>query len=99
MTRLPLFALLALAACATPSRRISDKLVELGLPATQASCVGDSLQERLSLTQLRRLQELSRTEGVEPRQITLGQIADRLRDPGDRALVGEIVRAGVGCAL
>ena len=61
--RLSLVALialpLALAACATPAQRITSNLTELGVPPRQAQCMGGRLGERLSIGQLRRLQELT----------------------------------------
>lgn len=89
-------ALLTLAACATPAQRISTKLVELGVPSRQAECMGDKLQQRLSLSQLRRLAEVTRGRDE---KLSFREIARRLDDTGDPALVAEVLRAGVGCVL
>lgn len=95
--RLILLALLlAVAACATPSKRISSKLIELGVPPREAECVGDRLQRRLSVGQLRRIGELTRGQGE---TLSVGRIAARLGESGDPELVSEVIGAGVSCAL
>lgn len=94
-----LLACLALAACATPSQRIATKLTELGVPQPQARCMGDRLQDRLSVSQLRRLQEISRIDSDRLGRMRISEIADQLTDARDPALVAEVIRAGVGCSI
>ena len=96
---LPLAFLLALAACASPSQKITRALVGYGVPPGQAQCMGDKLGHRLSLGQLRRLQELAGVDGRQLSGLTIRQIADKLTDKRDPELVAEFVRAGIGCAF
>lgn len=91
--------LLALAACATPSQRITRNLADLGVPQRQAQCMGNRLGERLSIGQLRRLQELSGIRAERLQRMSIRQIADRLTDEQDPGLIAEFIRAGVGCAI
>lgn len=91
--------LLLLAACATPSQKIAAKLTEVGVPQPQARCMGDRLQSRLTLTQLRRLDEVVRLNRDRVGNMSINQIARALDDPGDPALFAEVVRAGVGCLI
>lgn len=90
---------LVLTACATPSQRIATKLTELGVPEPQSQCMGQRLGTRLSIAQLRRLDELSRITGDRLERMSIRQIAAKLSDDKDPGLVLEIVRAGLGCAI
>ncbi len=91
--------LLALAACASPAQRIATKLGEYGVPPAQARCMGDRLQSRLSLGQLRRLDEITRLDSDRLGKMSMREIAGRLTDPRDAELAAEFLRAGVGCAF
>lgn len=90
---------LALSACATPAQRISRNLVDLGVPQRQAQCMGNRLGERLSIGQLRRLQELSGIRAERLQRMSIRQIADKLTDDKDPGLIAEFIRAGIGCAI
>jgi hypothetical protein len=94
-----LAALAVLAACATPSQKITAKLTEYGVPAPQARCMGDRLQARLSVGQLRRLGEIGRLNRDRMGRMTVTDIAATLNKPGDEALVAEVVRSGISCLL
>jgi len=89
--------LVLLAACATPSQRIATKLSEVGVPPPQARCMGDRLGSRLSLAQLKRLDEISRINGGRMDRMSIPEIARALSDPRDPGVVAEVIRAGVGC--
>lgn len=91
--------LLALAACASPAQRIATTLSGYGVPPAQARCMGDKLQSRLSLGQLRRLDEISRLDSQRLGKMSLSDIAAKLTDPRDAELAAEFLRAGVGCAF
>ncbi len=98
--RCSIIALLALlAGCATPSQRIAAKLGEYGVPAPQARCMGDRLQDRLSTAQLRRLGELASLNRDRLGRMSINDIARQLNGPQDSALAVEVVRAGLGCAI
>lgn len=90
---------LLLSACATPSQRITRNLSELGVPPRQAQCMGNRLGERLSLGQLRRLQEITSIRAERLQRMSIRQIADKLTDEKDPGLVAEFLRAGVGCLI
>lgn len=103
VSRLALTALISLplllAACASPSQRITRNLADLGVPPRQAECMGNRLGERLSIGQLRRLQELSGIRAERLQRMSIRQIADKLTDEKDPALIAEFIRAGIGCAI
>ena len=93
-----LIVTLALAACATPADRITRALTDYGLPERQARCMGERLQDKLSLDQLQRLNELAKANKGRTR-ISIGAIADQLTRDGDPKLVARVVSAGFACAL
>jgi len=91
--------LLLLAACTTPAQRITTELVKIGIPEPQARCVGDRLADRLSHDQMKRLATLAQLNKDKVGRMSLGDLARPLNQPGDRQLVSEVVRAGIGCAI
>jgi hypothetical protein len=96
---LSLAVLALLAACATPSQRITTKLTEYGVPPTQARCMGDRLEARMSTAQLRRLAEIGRLNRDRMGRMSVSDIAATLNQPGDEALVAEVVRSGISCLI
>ena len=80
-------ASLATAACASPSERIADALAEVGLDAARAECVGQRLEDDLSINQLRQLSAAARayrSEDSSPGRLTLSgltRVAAEIRDP------------------
>jgi hypothetical protein len=91
--------MLLVAGCATPSQRISSKLISYGVPEPQAVCVGDKLEDRLSIAQLQRISQIAKRSRNEAGQVTITQFAQALDKPGDEELVAEVLRAGLGCLL
>lgn len=87
---------LVAAACATPADKITTALTDYGLPAKQARCMGERLQDRLSLAQLNRLGELARQNRGQGK-VSVNQIADQLDRDGDPKLVAAVVGSGVSC--
>lgn len=91
-----------LAACSTPSEKISDTLVTYGIAPPQAVCVGDRLQRNLSLSQLSELARLARNYreanpgGGRPSLDDLLRISQDMRDP---QVPIEVTRAAAGCGV
>lgn len=94
-----LLALALLAACATPSQRITAKLTEYGVPPRQAQCMGDRLQANLDSGQLRRLGEIGALNRDRMGRMSVNDIAATLNKPGDEALVAEVIRSGISCLI
>lgn len=91
---------LALAACATPSDRISDALVGYGLAPEQARCVGDRLQRRLSLDQLQELSRLARSyreQDPNPHQLAPSDLIRVASQVQDIRVPIEVGKAAAGC--
>ncbi len=91
--------MLAVAGCATPSERLGRNLYELGVPERQAFCMGDRLARNLTSEQLRTVQRLARLDESRLRRMSIREIAERIDPAGDRQLIAEFVRAGVGCLI
>lgn len=90
-------ALLLLAtACASPAERIATRLEQAGLSPRQAKCMGDRLADRLSYAQLDQLGALVKSGDGE--RLTVGRLVGRMGD-ADPALVNELVRTGLSCAI
>jgi hypothetical protein len=97
----PLFLVLLalLSACATPSSRITAKLTEFGVPPGQARCMGNGLQDRLSIPQLQRLVEIVELKRDRVGRMTVADIVATLSQSGDTELVVEVLRTGLKCAI
>ena len=94
--------LMSVAACASPSERISDELGGYGMNSSQALCVGQRLERNLSLPQLQQLASAARalTRGDStPGRFTaadLLRVASEIRDP---EIAIEVAKAANGCAV
>lgn len=102
MRPLVILPLLALAACATPSDRITDALIDYGIAPPQAQCVGERLEDRLSVAQLRELSRYARAyRDNDPNPDALG-IADLIRVASqvqDARVPIEVGKAAANCGL
>lgn len=103
MTRLmmPPLLLLALGACSTTMVKesaVQSALVDAGVSRAMAECMARPMAEQLSVRQLRNLERLAEVRRERVADLTLGELAERLRqtDPETTAVV---TRASVGCML
>lgn len=98
---LPVLAALALAGCATvsPEARVRSKLIEAGLRPPVAGCMAERMVDRLSLTQLKRLQSLGGLPNKDVRAMSVDELAHRLRALQDPEIVSVVLRAGIGCSI
>jgi hypothetical protein len=91
-----------LAGCNPTAEDVESALVSRGFGTTEAACVGRELAGRLSERQWRAIAEVAgdtmRTD-EEWRDMTVGEIGDKLTRVGDPQLIGTLLRAGMGCAL
>lgn len=99
-----LFALplLALAACNPSASEIEGVLTSRGFGQKESACVarelGGRLQERDWLLIAEVAGDTMRTPD-EWRDMTVGEIGDKLTRLGDTRLISTLMRAGMGCAL
>ncbi|MEC3911820.1 hypothetical protein U5A82_15490 [Sphingobium sp. CR2-8] len=80
-------AILVLTACASlsPESRLRAGLEEVGLSPRMAVCMAEKMVDRLSLTQLRKLQSLASLRKSHSEPITIDQWLHKVRaleDPG-----------------
>lgn len=94
---------LGLAACATPRQQVASGLQSLGLGARHAECMADSLNDRLSGDQMRRVAKLlggaSRADRVEMNRRNLNRAVDLVFDAAEPEIASAASRALVACAI
>lgn len=91
-----------LAACASPSAKISAELMRYGLDQRQAACVGDRLESRLSIGQLQQLAGAARAysrDDADPGRLTLGDLARASSQIDDPRVPIEVAGAATGCGV
>jgi hypothetical protein len=89
-----------LAACAgTKEARVRSSLTQAGLPAATAACMAPPLARDLSTSQLQALGRLGRTLSDDRRQLSEREALELLRRDLDPAVVGVVIRAGLGCIM
>jgi len=91
--------LLALSACASPEARLRTGLVDAGLPDRTAACMAEYMADRLSVTQLRRLQSLASVKKVDYQRITLDDYLHKVRALKDAELIAVTGKAAFHCAF
>jgi hypothetical protein len=96
---IPVAAILALSACATPESRVRTGLISAGLSAPVASCMASRMVDRLSLVQLRRLQSVSTLRDQRIGDLTITEFLHRARALGDPEILSVLTTAGLRCAL
>ena len=99
---LALPALALLAACNPSAKEVETALVDRGIGRSEAACIARSLDGKLDERDWRVVAEVAgdtmRTN-AEWRDMTIGEIGDKLQRIGDSRLIGTLLSAGVGCAL
>lgn len=92
-------ALLALAACATPETRVRNGLISAGLSAPISACMADRMVDRLSLGQLKKLNDLGKLRKREPGDVTVKEFVKQTRSLQDPEIVGVVTSSGLICAV
>lgn len=97
---LPLLVLVA--SCKPTAPEIESALVGRGFGVGESACMARELAGRLTERDWRMIAEVAgdtmRT-GDEWRDMTIGEIGDKLMRLGDTQLISTLMRAGMGCAL
>jgi len=103
MRRLLLMAVpfFVLSACSSMSveRRVEIKLVDAGLKPPMARCMAHHLVKKLSHDQLRELGRLASVRNSDGRQLSIDELAYRLRAMNDPEIVSVVVGSGLKCAI
>ncbi|QZH75096.1 MAG: hypothetical protein JY451_00165 [Erythrobacter sp.] len=97
-TAILLGAALALASCATIAEsRVKSALVDAGLGDENATCMADRMVDRLTIAQLRKLEEL-RTPSHSAREASLQDYLERVRRVGDAEVIAVTTSSAALCA-
>lgn len=96
---LPLAALTLLSSCATPETRLRNGLMAAGLSADRSACMADRMVDKLSLTQLRRLSDLSKISDKRIGEMRVGEFWRQVRALRDPEILSIATRAGLSCSI
>jgi hypothetical protein len=90
---------LALSACTTPETRVRTALMDAGLSQPIAACMADRMVDRLSLTQLNKLNGLKKLRRQDMRKVTVEEFLRRTRALQDPEILGVATSSGLICAV
>lgn len=90
---------LALSACATPETRVRTALMDAGLSKPIASCMADSMVDRLSLIQLNKLSGLKKLRNKDVRKLSVDEFLKRTKSLQDPEILGVVTSSGLICAV
>ncbi len=88
----------ALTGCASPSVRIASALEAKGMSVPESQCVGDRLEQRLSLTQLRQLGAAANAL-PDPDPTPVASIIRVAAQIPDHTVPLEVASAMIGCKI
>lgn len=94
-----LIAASTLSACATPEARLRNGLQSAGLSRDTSTCMADRMIDKLSLTQLKRLSDLSKISDKRIGQMRVGEFWRQVRALRDTEILAITTRAGLSCAI
>lgn len=87
--------------CATvsPEARVRAGLVDAGLPPSTAACMAETMVDRLSLVQLRRIQSLASLRKSHMGDLSIDRFLYKLRALEDPEILAVTSKAAIGCTL
>ncbi|MEY3906605.1 MAG: hypothetical protein RIR59_1428 [Pseudomonadota bacterium] len=88
-----------LAGCATPETRLRNGLMGAGLSRDTSACMADRMIDKLSLTQLKRLSDLSKISETRLATMRVGAFWRQIRALRDPEILAITTRAGLSCAI
>jgi hypothetical protein len=91
--------LVLVSACASREARVRSALLNAGLPPPAADCMAEQMADRLSISQLRRLQDIGALRGERLEELTVAEFVERARALNDPEMLGVLSVASVGCAI
>ena len=101
--RLALIAVAALAMSGCVQKiaesRVRSALVEAGLSDKNADCMAARMVDRLTIGQLKKLEELRARAGERERPITIGEYLERVRRVGDSEVIAVTASSAGLCAV
>ncbi|MDJ0642811.1 MAG: hypothetical protein QNJ15_08330 [Erythrobacter sp.] len=79
--------------------RVEDALLAKGVPVRMAACMAPKLTQRLSITQLQKLERLGPEEGESSLPASAGEALERLRRVDDEEAVEALAVVGTRCGV
>lgn len=79
--------------------RVEQALLNNGLPVPMAECMAPRLVDRLTITQLRKLERFAPQEGEGSVSSSTGEALGRLRRVDDREAIETVVTVAGGCGF
>ena len=79
--------------------RIESTLVDKGIPQPVAACMAGRMSERLSLNQLRKLQNMQARDGETSVPLSMAEFLERLRRVDDREAIEVVASSAAICSF
>ena len=79
--------------------RVRSALTEAGLSDRNADCMAERMVDRLTIAQLRKLEQLKARAGERERPLTIGEYVERVRRVGDAEVVAVTASSAGLCAV
>lgn len=79
--------------------RIESTLIARGVPQPMAECMAGRMVDRLTMSQLRKLEELGAREGENPLPLSTGELLARIRRVNDPEALEVTATAAAVCAM
>jgi len=97
----PLLMAALLSSCATvsPESRLRNRLMEAGLSPRMATCMAGKMVDRLSLSQLRKLQSLASLRKTDMGEVTLDHFLHKIRALEDPEIFLVTSKAAISCSF
>jgi hypothetical protein len=89
----------SLSACATPETRLRNGLQSAGLSRDTSACMAGRMIDKLSLTQLKRLSDLSKISDKRIGEMRVGEFWRQVRALRDPEILSITTSAGLSCAI
>jgi len=84
---------------ATVEDRLEDEFVARGLPQPMAECMAGRMAQRLSVTQLRKLENLRAEDGEGDVPLSIAELLERVRRVGDSEVLEVAASSAAVCAF
>ncbi|MCB2088785.1 MAG: hypothetical protein KDD98_08165 [Sphingomonadaceae bacterium] len=78
--------------------KVEKGLLRAGLSPANSACMAERMVDRLSITQLRKLERLQARKGEPARPVTLRQYVERVRRVGDAEVLAVTSSSAALCA-
>jgi hypothetical protein len=94
-------ATLALTGCVEKiaESRVRSALVEAGLSERNSDCMATRMVDRLTIAQLRKLEQLKARPGERPRPVTIPEYVERVQRVGDAEVIAVTGSSAALCAV